>query len=92
MVLRSTKKEMKSLIKEAIENEIRIIIVFIGIAIFHEVAHLLIGLVADEKYLICNLLIFIIFILTFFLLELRTARLGLFFDFDASTLFFFTLW
>ena len=46
MVLRSTKKEMKPPIKEAIEKEIRIIIVFIGIAIFHEVAHLLIRLVA----------------------------------------------
>ena len=46
MVLRSTKKDMKSPIKEAIEKEIRIIIVFIGIAIFHEVAHLVIRLVA----------------------------------------------
>lgn len=46
MVLRSVKKEVKQPTKEEIEKEIRMIIVFIGITIFHEVAHLLIRYVA----------------------------------------------
>lgn len=44
MVLRSAKKEVKQPTKEEVEKEIRMIIVYIGIAIFHEVAHLLIRL------------------------------------------------
>ena len=51
MVLRSAKKQVKQLTKEEVEKEIRMIIVFIGIAIFHEVAHLLIRLVALLSYL-----------------------------------------